>query len=337
MNDDTKRIYYAKVVFNMRRAQLEAEKSSHLFANAPIQMRHPKDTSQLLRVMSLPNAIRWCVEFHVPTWSSSTWRMCRAGYLMLLNASKQQGRMSQEEYDQLHAILFDAKGLKKSERERKTSARRKKNVTAEQIQAIESYVSKKPSLTWGAALVIWLKASVATGLRPNEWRTASLREEDGRLLLTSPNFKHNEIRSFGPTREIDITGLEPDWQLNVKKQIAIIQAIKDDSETSLDEHYRGCSALLLSINKRLWPRRKFNVNLYTGRHQFSANAKASDSCSEVERAAMMGHKTTKTSRERYGRKGNGSKGLTPDVGDRSVLPRIESPEINRKNPVQTPK
>lgn len=340
MEDSSKLIYYTKAFSNARRALKEAQAQSHPYAETTSQMRHPKNKEQVVLVMSLGNAIRWCVHFHVQTWSTSTWRMCRAGYVMLLNASKQHGRVSDDEYQTLYKMLFDAKALKKDEREKKTSARRKKNITLEQIQKIEDYVRNKPSLRWGTTLVVWLKAAVVTGLRPNEWRGASVRDVDGKFILTSPNFKHNEVRSFGPTRDIDLTDLPSEWKQEVKKQLAFIQAFKENGEgggAGLDWHYKGCSALLLALNKRLWPKRKSNINLYTGRHQFSANAKASESCSELERAALMGHKTTKTSRERYGRKSHGQQGLTPEVGDPSVLPKIkpsEKPLFSQKN---TPK
>ena len=69
--------------------------------------------------------------------------------------------------------------------------------------------------------------------------------------------------------------------------------------------------------------------MYTGRHQFSSNAKANPDVSDEERAALMGHKTTKTSTERYGRKKSGNKGLTPQVGDSKVLEKIVSVDVKK--------
>lgn len=330
LSEGTKKLYYERAFFDMKRCLSEAESTvpKHPYAEASIAMKHPSDPLKTERVMSLLHAIKWCVQFHVPQWSASTWRMHRCGYMMLLNANKQSNRITEDVYKEHFSLMYTkATPLKKSERVKKTSAKRKKNVSLEHIAMIDQYIKDNPNRVWGQALGVWMKASIVTGLRPNEWSTAEIIRDESRFLLRSKNFKYNEKRSYAEYRELDLSMLPDEWLHHVRQQIALVAYFKELGQ--LLDHYRGCSALLLDINKKLWPRRKMNVQLYTGRHQFSANAKASSTCSDKERAAMMGHKTTKTATINYGKGVHGGEGLTPTVADPSVLQKIHL-EVNKK-------
>lgn len=327
----TTEIYYGKAFLNAKRCLREASNSGHPYATRTQSMRNPS-TGLDEQVMAIDSAVLWCIKFHLPEWSQGTWRMIRCGYRMLLKKMKDKGLLSLERFDALEKKMMSSKGLSRSQRKKNTSSRRKKAISPEHLLEIEGYVKNNQPI-WGEALVIWLHASIATGLRPNEWLTAELKEIDGRIILRTENFKFNEVRSYDSHREIDITNLPDDLVRKVRQQINVVQGVH--SEGIYDRYYKGCSNLLLHINKKLWPRRKANIQLYTGRHQFSANAKASESTSDAERAAMMGHGTTKTSRERYGRKRNGGGGLTPEIADKEVLKKIATPEVKQR-PSNTP-
>lgn len=320
-------IYYQKVLSNSKRCLDEAREKYHPDAKVTSKLKDPK-SNILVEVMSVEKAIRWCVDNHLPSWSQPTWRMHRCGYRLLLKKKLEQGEVSKEEHDALLKLMKESQGLTKAQRVKKTSSKRKKVITYDHIMMIEELVTKKKS-KWGQALVIFLKAAVATGLRPNEWRTAELNSDaSGRLIVKSVNFKANEVRSYAPYREIDITGIPENFIDSVKKQIDIVKGITENG--LIDDYMTGCSSLLYWCNQKLWPKRKANLTLYTGRHQFSANAKASKDVSEVERAAMMGHKTTVTSRERYGKTRTGNQGLTPKIADENVLRKINNPEIKKR-------
>lgn len=315
-------IYYKRAFDNMRRCLVEASSQNHAYAAKKMTLKNPYD-GQPCTVMQIDHAIRWCVEYHANTWASSTWRMTRLGYELLLNQLLSQQKIAKPTADGLFELMKEVRPLKKNERDKKTSARRKKNMTEEQFQQIRNYLTKKRN-KWGKALLVWLLAGVATGLRPNEWQTATLKEDGGRLLLTSENFKANEVRSYAKERVIDITDLPERFILAVKEHLDVVSHMTQ--QNLYDKYAKGCADLLRLCNKTLWPKRKANITLYTGRHQFSANAKAEGDCDEKERAAMMGHKTVMTSRERYGRRRTGSKGLTPHIGDPSVLALIQAPD-----------
>lgn len=314
-------IYYTRAFFNMRRCLDEAKASHHPSAEKIMVFKNPHD-NQPCQVMHVCYAVDWLLTHHAPGWAQSTYRMTRLGYELVLKQLQQQQKLSPEDTALAMSKLSQAKGLTKRERTKKTSARRKKNLTEQQFQDIRSYVNTKHN-KWGKALLVWLLAGVATGLRPNEWQTAKLSERDGRILLTCENFKANEVRSYAKERTIDITDIPPPYLTAVKEHIKTVGIMLE--KNLYDIYSKGCADLLRLCNKKLWPKRKANITLYTGRHQFSANAKAEDECDEVTRAAMMGHKTTVTSRESYGRTRHGSKGLTPDIADPSVLLKIQNP------------
>lgn len=321
-------IYYKRAFDNMRRCLREAQGSEHAYAQKRMQMKSPHD-GQPEQVMHIEYAIRWCITHHAKEWASSTWRLTRLGYEMLLKQLVAQQKIPPSKLQEMIDLFATVKPLKKSEREKKTSARRKKNMTEEQFELIQQHLTENKN-KWAKALMVWLLAGVATGLRPNEWQTASLREEGDRLILKTDNFKANEQRSYAPFREIDLSGLPDRFIIAVKEHMRVVNVMIENG--IYDKYAKGCGDLLRLCNKNLWPRRKANITLYTGRHQFSANAKAENGCQEVERAAMMGHKTVETSRERYGRRRNGSKGLTPHIADATILALIKTPDLPKVTP-----
>lgn len=309
----------------MRRCFYEAQSQSHHFKEKKMQLKNPT-TGEMEWVMHVEYALRWCIKFHATTWSSSTWKLTRLGYNLIIDRMHSQQQLTQEKTDELKTLFTQVSPLKKTEREKKTSARRKKTISEENINTLTDYLGQNKN-KWAKALLVWLLAGVATGLRPNEWLTAELKQLNEKLIVRTENFKANEERSYAKYREIDITDLPERFKKAVDEHIRVVAKMK---ELKMYEKYaKGCADLLRLCNKKLWPRRKANIMLYTGRHQFSANAKADETCSEPERAAMMGHKTVITSRERYGRRSSGSKGLTPQIADRAVLSLIQTPlEVN---------
>jgi integrase len=314
----TKGIYYKKAFENARRCLKEALTNNNPAGKQIISLKNSAN-NEFESVMKVELAIDWCIENHLPDWSQSTWRMHRCGYRLLLELLVAKGHIDAGVAAGLNERMLGVFGLKRGERTKKTSSRRKKSVSQAHIDLIVDLVTSR-ECKWGSALVVWLNAAVATGLRPNEWLTAEILNDNGRIVLKSENFKHNETRSYGTHRFIDLTDIELVQLEFVKKQVSVATGMAKAGMAH--SYYQGCSSLLYWCNQMLWPHRKANLTLYTGRHQFSANAKADAGVSEIERAALMGHKTTKTSRERYGRSASGSVGLTPTVADPSVLSLI---------------
>ena len=315
----TSMIYMQKVVENARRCLKEAQAQNHPSANKKMQMRHPISGDKV-EVMSIELAAEWAMTHHLPGWSQSSWKLFRSGYKRALLAMAKNNRIEQAHCDGLVKRMYEKKGMTRKEAG-KIRRRKKKVLQPHHLAEMQQYVDEK-SPTWGLPLMLWMYAAVATGLRPNEWLTAEWLDED-ETVLRCENFKFNKERSYGSHREINLKEYDAFYIDCVRKHMKVVKGFaKEDSSST---HYSGCARLLRAMNEKLWPRRNANITLYTGRHQFSANAKSDDTVSEVTRAALMGHKTTKTSREGYGRGRYGSKGMTPEVNNPEVLKLIKNP------------
>jgi hypothetical protein len=330
---DTEQIYLEKGFNLTKRCLREAIKCSDKRQNVTYSLINPT-TGNPERVMFPVNAIRWSIENHLSDWSPSTWRIYRNAYLHLLKKMAHDGIILQEDIDELQSEMKNVRAPKKTGTN--TSSLREKKLSEDDyhklIKDCEATCSSPNSegrnkYDWGDSLKYWIISSVATGLRPNEWFTAELYEEDGKLLLKCENFKYNKERSYDKHRVIDLSSIAEDKKNAVKTHKRLIERF--DAMGQGVKYYECCRGLLARLNKKLWPNRKKNIMLYTGRHQFSANAKASGKTSHVERAAMMGHKTTKTSSEGYGKTRSGSNGFTPEIADKNVLRKIRVPEIKR--------
>lgn len=330
----TEEIYYEKAFFNAKRCLKEASDKNHSFQNSVCLLNNPQKNIE--EPVMLPNAaVMWCIEHHLPNWGASTWRIYRSSYRHLLQYLQKINSpiidwISESRLDETEVLLSSTKAMKKSKKA--TSGMRMKTLHDADLNKLidkcgEKTLADNDRYDWGRALILWLKSSLATGLRPNEWRTAELLEENGKLNLKCENFKHNDVRSYDTHRTIELTRLSKDNILAIKHHLEIVKGMLKYN----DDHYSGCRNLLNRLNKKLWPKREKKIGLYTGRHQFSANAKASESTTDVERAALMGHKTTRTSTEGYGKKRSGSNGLTPEIADKTVLLKIKQPQIGSRH------
>lgn len=315
----TSMIYMQKVVENARRCLNEARSQSHPSGNKTMHMRHPI-SDDTVEVMSIELAVEWAIHHHLPKWSQASWKLFRAGYKRALSAMVKKNRLPQSEYARLVDLMYEKKGMSRKDAG-KIRRRKKKVLQPHHLSHMQDYVEKH-NPTWGANLMLWMYAAVATGLRPNEWLTAEWIDNE-KTVLRCENFKHNEERSYGTHREINLKGYDPFYLDCVRNHLKVFQGFAEEGMNTT--YYQGCARLLRAMNEKLWPRRNANITLYTGRHQFSANAKSDETVSEVARAALMGHKTTKTSREGYGRGRYGSKGMTPAVNNPDVLKLIKDP------------
>jgi len=319
----TSMIYMQKVVENARRCLKEATLQRHPYAEKKMKMRHPI-SGDTVEVMSVELAVEWAMEHHLPSWSQSSWKLFRAGYKRALRSMLKAERISDLQHKTLVEKMYDKKGMSRREAG-KIRRRKKKVLQPKHLEQMQTFVDdKKP--TWGEPLMLWMYAAVATGLRPNEWLTAEwINDEE--TVLRCENFKYNDERSYASHREIDLSKNDAFYLDCVRNHLKVVKGFAQENASSM--HYKGCARLLRAMNDKLWPRRNANVTLYTGRHQFSANAKSDETVSEVRRAALMGHKTTKTSRERYGKGRYGSKGMTPEVNNQDVLKLIKDPPHKR--------
>lgn len=198
-----------------------------------------------------------------------------------------------------------------------TSAMKTKKVTAKDEASITNILLNNTKDlgddTLSYRTYVYFKATILTGLRPNEWASSKLKSNytmpDGtreKLVLIVINGKATNGRSHGKYRHVILSDLsDSDIKLIAMHKRFVISHLMNDKDYI--KYYDACRGKLYRTCKALWPNRKTRVSLYSGRHQFSANLKASGA-TRPEVAATMGHATDETASEHYGRKSAGRRG-----------------------------
>lgn len=155
----------------------------------------------------------------------------------------------------------------------------------------------------------WIRAGLACGLRPIEWEQATWNGEKNSLEVV--NAKRDVYRGNGERRIIIY-----DPKLH-GEEIAAITAFLNTlhevlKEKSYREVYSSCRKRMQYIARRLWPKASQLPSLYSTRHQFAADMKASG-LSTKEVAALMGHSSDETAQCHYARKSAGRKVKPPST------------------------
>ena len=189
--------------------------------------------------------------------------------------------------------------------DRLTSARKAKYVKYEDYLRIESYLRTARRSDHAVVLQDWLRAGIATGLRPVEWRAtevASVQDpthrNGKRTFLFVLNAKATNGRANGVVRTIDISDFGEVAQQIVRRMSgAGLRAFEEGRFREFQSH---CAQILYQACRKLWPRRKTHYALYSCRHQFIANAKGVG-LSNAEVSALAGHMVDETAARNYGR------------------------------------
>lgn len=160
----------------------------------------------------------------------------------------------------------------------------------------------------------WFAATLLTGLRPIEWRNASIVSD----WLIVQNAKHSQGRSHGPIRRMHLASLVLHERACLDRHLETAQ--RAASEGRFAELYHGCRDLLRRTADKLWPGRAKHPALYTARHIFGAGAKNSWPPDKV--AALMGHGSVHSAAQYYAKRQFA-------VGPVSVEPHWEDVEAVR--------
>jgi len=177
-------------------------------------------------------------------------------------------------------------------------------------------------------LETWLLLGAEIGLRPHEWGQATLiyltPMEVGDVhadvlvgafgdVVKAPylrirNSKTTNGRSHGEFRHLNLSRIKPSLIEMIGEFAELMTEVVESGH--YQTYYAACRKLLWRINKSLHGKhpRKW-LQLYSPRHKFSSEAKNALGAEGV--AAMMGHATTKTASEHYGRRTSATGGLGP--------------------------
>jgi len=334
MDKATKKQYYVKALNKMVRAYEMALAEKHDFANQTIKLPSI-DGKQTFTVMSVEHSIEWITKRLAPELLNSSWRIIRSGLKLIIDSQVKRGHLSLEKAADLKLVMHEKCWKTKSEKralgeELNSTSKRKKSITQQEYDSICDFInnpSKKQPL-WGKPTLLWLTCSMLTGLRPNEWSGAELIEKEGKLSLVVKNFKHDEVRAPGEYRTLDISTYNEGEVEIIRQHLAMAKVIMEQG--IWDKYYRGCSNLLGYVNGVIFGRKSTTIGLYTGRHQLTANLKASG-MKATERSAILGHSSTDTQVAHYGKKRSSNNMVTPKNGD----PEIEK-QIRDNQKLRTP-
>lgn len=221
----------------------------------------------------------------------------------------------------------DAASIRAIKRKHRTSRQKAKKIDRDDLRQLLRSAGQIAG-QWAKPACIWLMANVLVGLRPCEWRTARVEIVDRKPVLLVKNGKLGEKRSNGPVRTMDLSSMKADDADIVIAQLGIAgKYSKSDDEWF--RYFEGCRKTLYKITRSLWPNRRTYPTLYTGRHQFSANAKSAGLARE-EIAALLGHASLNTATNHYGKKkwGIGKISVQPSQED---VARVKEREAKRES------
>jgi hypothetical protein len=218
--------------------------------------------------------------------SNATWRLYRATFRYMVEERC-------PEY--LKSILKILDEYSFSVQSRSSDKKRLKKISSDVWEKLlAKYKTSKSS--WLALAVFILKASSATGLRPNEWHGTVVINN----ILSVPNSKHTNGRSFASFRHLDIS------EVDKETQDAIFFLIEEANRVTRKEwmtHLKFARQALSIAGKNIGVE---GLNLYSARHQAASNAKKAK-VSKEELAAILGHASVHSS-SYYGRASSGSSG-----------------------------
>lgn len=204
----------------------------------------------------------------------------------------------------------------------KTSAKKSKSISDKDLHLLKDSLENSLS-KYARSTLLWFSAGIITGLRPSEWQSAQLGEnKEGERVLVVINAKSTNGRAHGTTRTIRLHEIsEQDFKI-VEEHLRNVESHKFPQ--TFPDFYLGCRKLIYRISKQIWPRRLKRPTLYTTRHKFGADAKSTYDGYEI--AALMGHASTETAYQHYGRRHTGS-------GNMSVkASRLDMDAVAKRNP-----
>lgn len=216
-------------------------------------------------------------------------------------------------------LRHEGKAARRCDLPRRTAAGKAKSLSSEDQHRLMMWLRGHRG-KWDALTEDWLFWSIQTGLRPVEWRDATLHMHTSPVALNVRNARRSNGRAHGDFRTVH---LQVDTEAMQALQ-AFMRRVQCDFD--FDAAYQGCRRALHRAAHALWPRRHHHPTLYTGRHQFAANAKASGLAPEAV-AALMGHAVTETHQTHYGKRrcGRGELFAMADARDvQRVLDRMQT-------------
>lgn len=236
----------------------------------------------------------WLVDLR-PSLASASWRQYKSAAICFLEQCDDDAAGDALDF------LREQDSSSCAKETQKTSATKLKRFPWRDFQKLTDHLRETHG-KWHAPLLDWIVSASLTGLRPQEWLGAEMGEIAGEPALLVRNAKRTNGRSHGETRTLLLGELANEEIETLRKHLERVRIWSGMDQ--FPDFYSGCALTLHYVSRKLWPRRQKHVTLYSCRHQFTANAKASG-FSTMEIAAMMGHAVDTTATKHYGKKAAG--------------------------------
>lgn len=303
----TKKQYYNKAVLLMAKAYKEAlsENDENFTKNSKEIILNGKSR----KCLTLLHTVVWAVKNWPDKLMNSSWVFYRASLNHMADISFNNKEIDEKQKEKIKVLLSKVQGGTKYDIDVRTSRKKKKSFsTKEKKELFRELIKSKNK--WAKPLIFWIEATIGTGLRPIEWRDAKYNEISNSIIVK--NAKNTNGRSHGEFRTINLNHLSKEEIASIKNHLKISSEINKNGKW--DIYYQGCTNLLKYEARKLWPNKEKRPTLYSARHQFSANLKASN-CKRNEVATLMGHKSEDTATTHYGKKIHGTRKKKPEVND----------------------
>jgi integrase len=302
----TKREYYKRSIQLMAKAYREAESVHHHISSNPVNIKYE---DQEYTTLGIKNTAKWARKYWSHEKRPNTWRKYRSSFIYYAEIKLSQNKITQDDYEEIIEILNSSSGGDKKQLEHMTSSNKKKSISEDDLKIIDSALSKSKN-KWSDASRLWVRGGIITGLRPIEWPSSEIIENDNGIFMIINNAKNTNGRSIGKTRTLNLNHLSKN-EVSIVKQNIIISK-KFHNENQWTKYYQGCSNVLRYTLKKVFSKNKKSISLYSARHQYAANMKASK-CSPREVAALMGHASDYTNQAHYGKKRVGKNLVKPEI------------------------
>jgi hypothetical protein len=226
-------------------------------------------------------------------------------------------------------------------RGRHTASMKLKRVTPQDLRRIDACL-RRSSSAYARELRAFLLANLLVGARVTEWRNAQFVEvhpQTGAPALVLANAKRTNARAHGPDRTLHLGSLSPDALVTIATCARWLHA--RHKAGTFERWQAGAAKLLYRLCRKLWPRRRKHITLYSTRHHAAARYKSLYERAEV--AAIMGHGALATAGTHYARTARGRARPRPgtiptaDIGDvRRVRRRYQARRPSSENDYEPP-
>ncbi len=321
---DTEKKYYNRGLALMQKAYKEAKEEGHDFADFNVKIK-VKNNSVI--GMNIFYTSIWACKVWSKKLRASSWSQYRCSIRFIATLFFNKDKITKEEYDKICIILENTEGGDKTKLDPKTSSNKKKSFSKKEVQAIEDFFNNG-NFIWSKPTLYWIKAAVYLGLRPIEWKNSEYFLEEDVIVVN--NAKNTNGRAIGKTRTLSLKHYTEEEREIILKHLDFAKRMNDNDRWK--SYYQGCSNLLKYTTRKIWKNKPRLPTLYSGRHQYSANMKASG-CKKKEVAALMGHATDQTATTHYGKKIHGTRQKKPEVNslDLNKVKEVEKYKFSFKN------